>query len=421
MLGRSEIPLTLTSYEDKLRIRLAERKDLFGPHTAWVELLPIRIGSDAVIDSATTAVVSAVDSRVAKDESSSRKAFESYGRAVRLLRAKIQSANGSTDDDFASISLLALFEMLMKMTPRRKEDIFAHYFGLSKALLAHFKASGEMSDLLAAVLCNTWHMTIALPLNAGMPSPFEAAIAAYSPQSSRQLRMTACQTMIRVPRLVVYTRTLRSAQATPQDAERACQLAKALLDRESPKLESELLHRVKVQPTKEAVNRRVIKFSFKYRDSEDFNTAVTYWTTHVWTIDLALTIKDICRQLLDPAEVEHLSKERDRMAVNLLMSWEHAEQFGPFATEWLGKCLLMAWPIPRCKAELSAGVDSRTIKSWLQGKLNGTLRIWKMQDDIDEDLINQTAEQKIGGPLAGFLADLGNAMCRNARQAADSG
>lgn len=236
--------------------------------SAWVSLVPARLGHSRQVDLAVQSVIEAYLFRTGERANNSATAYEVYGEAVTTLQSNISSS----DDSLLTVALLSLFEALMESNVHAHNS---HNEGVEKILLA--RETPELTGLERAMLYSNLDRKFRVPVALGIASPFEHTQwldldPPERPNTSpevRRLEKLAHQLFIRLPRLITYTRSLLDAvdqesADLPSLANDTICLAEELLQLEDEAAESRVLHIVGVRPTIHDDDASVAPFSFEF-------------------------------------------------------------------------------------------------------------------------------------------------------------
>ena len=171
----------------------------------------------------------------------------------------------------------------------------------------------------------------------GLPSPLDSQFWLELEPTSMQVPSAAVASLgmlihrlqIRLPRLIVLVRRLRTDPTNVVAMCRAIALADELLTLKAEGAENELLHCVSVIKPQHLDHAYIVPAGLKFRALAEFKAGVFYWEARI-------TLHRLCfyLQRLSPRwtsiDKKALEVENCRMATNLLMSWEST--FGAFGT-----------------------------------------------------------------------------------------
>ena len=397
-------------------LHLVHHLPQLAPHSSWLELLPSRLGHQSAVDNAVTTLVKALDFHFGgrSDRSSSEAAFLSYGKTLKLLRTALSCPKeASSECTVISIAVLAMFEVVMRESFHdRFQDVYSHCSAISAVFRCRTNTR-EMSDIAKALFLNSGSSTFGVHMARGVPSDLESehwisldtdSLHSMS-DSVLRLRKISSQILLHRPRLIAHVRRLRTEEtASPEVVASTMQLSQHMAELRNDKIESDILHRVKVHQTQETASRSIVTYSYQFRNADDFCAAISYWANRCATINLCLKIVQVLPPSRTVFSIDDLKSEKHRMAANLMMSWEYASSIGPFATHSLSKCFIHNWQELR-RANEFRGMDSGEIRSWLIPKINHPFMEW-LPNNCSEGDLDVAADFLVGGPADGFIAEL---------------
>jgi hypothetical protein len=141
----------------------------------WLALLPSRVGTYPVVDTATKAFISAGDYFKSRDLSSLRTSLRHYGDTLRMLRAAIaRRTTPSLEETLPSVALLDLLEYLVREARGTIPSVWAtsHSNGVA-ALLQSASSSRQVTDVTQAIAFFSYATISLNPIALGAPSPVE--------------------------------------------------------------------------------------------------------------------------------------------------------------------------------------------------------------------------------------------------------
>lgn len=362
-------------------------------------------------------------------------AFSKYGKTVSLLRDELsRPAAKPSDQVLIAISLMAYVDlMLAGMSGSTDFRASYNHFDAVKAILLGRPRAARHSDLTRAlvptiaVLDFYWLTTRA---NVGVrPSAFDnerywdmEPFAQHTPPPELQiLQQRSFQFRIRLPRLLSLIQQSEAHGSMSTEILQMLALAETLLNLEARESENTALHQVKVQRTLDPATSLVTPYSFDFSSPYHWPIAIQYWEGLLMTLTVALKLDRMHTQVfylrwLDAEERAQLVANQDRVAANILMSYEYAAQHGRFGKAQIAHPLLIVWGSLAGKATTARGQPVAVVREWILRTLQaaGTthLRPQSMEDldrlaelfagtTIEDDLrLNPPPSEKSTSPEA---------------------
>lgn len=344
-------------------------------------------------------------------------AFSKYGRTVELLRNELGTPTSKPSDHvLIAISLMAYVDlMLAGMSGSTDFRASYNHFDAVKAILLARPRTSRHSDLTRAlvptiaVLDFYWLTTRANV--AVRPSAFDndrywgmEPFSQHTPPSELQtLQQRSFQFRIRLPRLLSLVKGTTDSSCAPSEIIKLLTIAETLLSLEDRESENVALHQVKVKLTLDPSTNAIAPYSFDFQSVYNWPIAIQYWEGLLMTICLALKVdllhtKAFYLNWLSTEERQRLIENQDRIASNILMSYEYAASHGRFGKAQIAHPLLIVWGALANKTATSTGKPVTKVKEWIFKTLQvaGTthLRPQTMQDlDVLADLFAGTIPQ----------------------------
>lgn len=369
-------------------------------------MIPCRIGQDEAIDNAVEAIVRNKDIALNEFDGPTPGCLGTYIKSVRTLRLAMENRNERLSDNvLVAAALLCVCEALMRS---EMFACFAHWAAMSTILLSR-PPSWQPSEVSRAILYHIRNQTFHIPVARGQISPFddprwytlEPAGASTLPSELARLKLLGNQLMIRLPRLIIWTRSLR-AQSDETTFEEAIALADELSRLQDLDAESKMRHRIKVISTTHPDDAAFIPFSFHFHSLADLETMVIYWKYHLILGKLRLKLRQ-----LDPGyalEVEKLRRSMERMGVNVMMSHQYAcdrQQYAhtrgvvAMSTGWTA-----VWGLWDDR-DVFRGISREEWRRWCRERINESIAIWGFQSG--EEMVDEASDLLVGGPLKGMF------------------
>ena len=344
----------------------------------FYRFIPSRLGHHEAVDYAARAVAQAYHSGQFGKAWSSFLLPEAYTKAVNGLRNSLDAS----DNSLMVIMLLILFERIVCGEPK---NVMAHLNGLT-ALLQSRSNTCQVSDVERALLFDNRTITLWIPLQTKSASPFEnsrwldfPAVACRSvlPDPISRLAELSYQLQIRLPRLVNHVRSLKGRQAYASVSDFA--LAKELMALQDIEAENKILHRIRIEGTKNAIDKVFVPCSLNFNSLEEFDAATGYWQGRVMVGKLCSTLSTIAQTTGSNIafEASLVKLESQRIMANLFMSIQYAESGGVFVRRRYAQIL------PMCMATLPVlseyrGLPISQVRSWLAEKISSAERCGKL-------------------------------------------
>lgn len=371
--------------------------------------MPCRIGHDEAVDSAIRAVVKSKDIALNGYEASTIACLGTYVKSVESLRIAMETREDSLSDNvLMAVALLCVCEALMRS---EMFACFAHWTAMSTILLSR-PPSWQPSELSRAILYHIRNQTFHIPVARGQVSPFdhprwytlEPAGASSLPTEVARLKLLSNQLMIRLPRLILQTRASRN-ELDELKAEKALALTAELAKLQDIEAENKMLHRIKVIKTTKSDDAVFIPFSFEYASLSDLETAVVYWKSQIIFASLRLKLKELIPHY--DFDVDELKTSMERMAINIMMSHQHARNRQQYAhargmvampTGWTA-----VWGLWKDRKTNFRGISIDEWRRFNRNRINESIAIWKFQ--ASDKQIDEASDLLAGGPLKGtFVA-----------------
>lgn len=371
--------------------------------------MPCRIGQDEAVDSAIRAVIKNKDIALNGYEAPSTACLGTYVKSVESLRIAMETREDSLSDNvLVAVALLCVCEALMRS---EMFACFAHWAAMSTILLSR-PPSWQPSELSRAILYHIRNQTFHIPVARGQVSPFdhprwctlEPAGASTLPTEVARLKFLSNQLMIRLPRLILQTRALRT-EPDELKGGKVLALATELAKLQDIEAESKMLHRIKVIKTTKSDDADFIPFSFEYANLADLETAVVYWKSNIILGKLRLKLKEILPHY--GFDVDELNTSVERMAINIMMSHQHARNRQQYAhargmvampTGWTA-----VWSLWKGRKTNFRGISINEWRRFNRDRINESIAIWNFK--ASDKQIDEASDLLAGGPLEGtFVA-----------------
>ncbi|KAK4499450.1 hypothetical protein PRZ48_009964 [Zasmidium cellare] len=371
-------------------------------------MMPCRIGQDDTVDNAIRAVVKNKDIALKGYDSPTTGCLGPYVKSVESLRIAMETREDNLSDNvLMAVALLCVCEALMQS---EMFACFAHWAAMSTIMLSR-PLSWQPSELSRAILYHIRNQTFHIPVARGQISPFdhprwytlEPAGASSLPPEVARLKLLSNQLMIRLPRLILQVRAQRQ-QPDDIKGEKALALATDLSKLSDISAENKMLHRIKVIKTTNPTDADFIPFSFEYANLADLETAVVYWKSQLILGHLRLKLKHLFPHY--DFDVDDLNTSMERMAINIMMSHQHARHRQQYAhargmvampTGWTA-----IWGLWRERATFR-GIHVKEWRRFNRKRVNESIAIWKFE--ASEEQIEESSDLLAGGPLEGtFVA-----------------
>ncbi|KAK5128309.1 hypothetical protein LTR85_002976 [Meristemomyces frigidus] len=306
-----------------------------------------------------------------------------------------------------AIVLLAVYDLVR---PSGIPNGLMHLSAIGILLIAHPSVL-QSSEIARSLLFTLSECTFGLPCVMGVASPFENigteaaassdAVCQSSPFDSLQVAGYTMHTLL--PRLIIEVRRIRSGQDTAS-AESAIKLAEVLLKAENEGAESVMLHRIHVTETEDCHDRPVVKWSFKFSSISDMGVAVSYWTARLLVIRLCLILETFCPAFSSSITRSSLEADQERLATNILMSWQYAHAHGFFALRYMREALFATWGALTDRTMLR-GTPVSTVRDWILTKSRDSLSEWNWLHRTAMDM-DEASDVFAGGALAKLFVPL---------------
>jgi hypothetical protein len=397
--------------DNVLASQMSKALDNLHLRRSWFAFIPSRLGRDRIVDTCAIAVLRAHDSYFLQDEPTAASGREQYLHAVSLVRKYLCTSDGA----LLSVALLALFETLTSADPR---TIYAHVNGLHSIIGARPR-DAALSDLARAILYASADEQTLFSCARMITSPFDSLnehLISIEPASHfsnssadiMQLQKLAHELYLRLPGLVNQTRQCREC-ATDDERQillyETAPFALELLALKNEQAETDTLHRVRIVPTADMMDRTVMQFSYKFKSEEDLDAAVSYWQTRLMIIKIALTLHGMCTGTERPlaVDVEALSTEQERHIANMIMAWQSTIPVDEHSGKDMIHALIVLWGALSERRTFRA-MPSSVIHSWVLRKLRQ--RLTEFPVEVTPQLLDETSDLLAGGPFVGIFASI---------------
>ena len=323
---RSHIPSCPETRLGKEFITVLSNLDL---HVVWSEHVPQHLGYCIRVDLAAQALIAAMRYQSRKDTKLELSARSQYGRSLTALQASIDLS----DTSLMAVGLLSLYEGIMQMHSKAH---FSHRYGIARILLSR-RDPGGPSELARGILYSDWETRFHVPLAKGTISPFDDPYWLNAspphlpmiPLEIFKLCKLTNQLIIRLPRLILHVRQLRSeagiqTYSLRRSAGETTHMTEELLQLQDEAAESQMLHNIRVVKTWNELDLPVVSHSFQYGSLLQMTTAIEYWQTRLILIQLCLKLVELQStfDLMPPLDRAKLKSETLRMLTNIFMSWQ---------------------------------------------------------------------------------------------------
>ncbi|KAK3709669.1 hypothetical protein LTR37_010696 [Vermiconidia calcicola] len=398
-----------SSPEELLRTKTTNQLHWLRLHESWFRYLPSRIGFYPAVDAAIEAFYKANAFAIVPGggDVCLSSCLQSYSRAIRALRQTMSTPKGARSGDaLLACALLAHGEGMIGIRSRESAPAshsFSHLYGV-QAIMVSRSSAREESDMAREIAL--WHSEVWLDALAamGQPSPFEksptfdqfeSTVSSSSVHVVR-LRALAHSIFVRMPRLIVYSKDLRTPARSPgystvSTVEVLTLLASECLAIEDIVVEDALLHRVHVNRSMDSRVAAVIPYSFTFNNLADFDAAIYYWQARLLIVRLCWHIGGHCSSF----SKDSFSREGLRTVQNLLMSWQYgireAAVCGMFR---LFHALPALWGALNDFGNPSK-VSLPILQSWLLQPANSFYEA--VIGDVTPEVMDQAADVYIGG------------------------
>jgi hypothetical protein len=129
-----------------------------------------------------------------------------------------------------------------------------------------------------------------------------------------------------------------------------------------------------------------------------------YWQTRILVNMVCLKLLDLIGLPAEQFDQEQLVAENRRMAKNIIMSWEYISRAGGLAIWALRIGLIALWSVTPLMRPSNQGLPVATLRQWVRQRYNAMHRQTYAYSEASMD---EAADLLVGGPLQGFLVDLG--------------
>ena len=185
-------------------------------------------------------------------------------------------------------------------------------------------------------------------------------------------------------------------------------LATKLLHLEDRESESAVLHSVKVGETKCPCDKDITPYSIEFRDLDQYEATMEYWTSRVMVIHLFIRLKACLGENyhsdLAMKSSEELRNEQLRLVQNIFMGWESDCLRGPCIARsrpMVSKALA-TWAVVS-GSPCFRGKPADVIREAILRKFHAGAG---ERPALDLAKMDETAEMYTGGPLKGFTIAL---------------
>jgi hypothetical protein len=271
------------SDETELSTQLAHSFENLDLQRAWFAYVPWYVGEHKGVDSAAKAVILAWRNRTSLPVAGMRH----YANAIQELRTSLDSS----DLSLLCVALMANFETVTTASPL---PMYAHGEGLAAIIKARSKGF-HTSEVARAVLYTFSDELFRLACKNNIPHPLDNTrhrnLEPPSRTTSRDeavmsLRRTGFRLFVRLPRLIS---SFRAWQTQIEQGEMVhvpgslVLLARELLDSRNSQAEDQLLHRIALVQTRDAVTRRIMPYSFGFNYLSEVEAIGLYWEARLRT------------------------------------------------------------------------------------------------------------------------------------------
>ncbi|KAK5724481.1 hypothetical protein LTR15_004526 [Elasticomyces elasticus] len=367
--------------------------------------LPRHVGGlDSRVDAAADAVVSAYQHRFRPCPTSEAAYLRLSCKAVSTLRANL----GTDDLSLTAVGLLSLANILADGDPWKTQT--AHMRGMY-AILASRPSNYKLNEFTRAVVLTCAAMEFASYCTSGEASPWDderwlSQDIRHSLDGTRpefaKLRDVNFQLLVKLPALIRLVRVLRehsSDRRTEDEGMSAFKFARQLLQFEDRQAENEILHRIRVVPTKDSAKAAIMKYTYEMDSHEDMETAVHHWALRLILLRLCVGLNDLRHNSFDPT---WLLADQERLAVNIIMAIP-ADSRGHLSPRGQALALVTLWGTLSDRKTLR-GTPVGVIARWVWRKLEVILPV--PAESVNPTSLNATAEMFAGGPLTGLFVDI---------------
>ena len=215
-----------------------------------------------------------------------------------------------------------------------------------------------------------------------------------------RLRTSEYQLQLQLPHLISKTRTVReSDQSTSQDLDTIFELALRLYQASEDEAETVVLRCATVV---KATQASVVPVALRFATKDDLLVALMYWHTRLVIINCCLRIVEEGHTIhgLDKAR---LQSDRDRIYINVLMSWEHAASTDSFAAAIAAKGFTQGWQHLR-SCETWRGLQCAIVINWILPRIAPPSLAYLETPELTIAQLDLAADMLQGGPLCNFLS-----------------
>ncbi|KAK5679866.1 hypothetical protein LTS10_007814 [Elasticomyces elasticus] len=279
------------------------------------------------------------------------------------------------------------------------------------AILASRPSTYKLNEFTRAVVLTCSAMEFTSYCSSGETSPWDDerwlsqdirhTIDGTIPEFAK-LRDANFQLLVKLPALIRLVRALRehlSDRHIEDEGMSAFNFARQLLQLEDRHAENEILHCIRVVPTKDSAKAAIMKYTYEMDSHEDMETAVHHWTLRLILLRLCVRLNDLRHNSFDPA---WLLADQERLAVNIIMAIP-ADSRGHLSPRGQALALVTLWGTLSERKTLR-GTPVGVIARWVWRKLEVILPV--PAESVNPTSLNSTAEMFAGGPLTGLFVDI---------------
>jgi hypothetical protein len=274
----------------------------------------------------------------------------------------------------------------------------------------------------------------------GVPSPFDQpkwlsldyGSRSTLPSDTQAIRSFAQQLSIRLPRLVAIMRRIRNDGVDQGDLDAASRLGADLMKLVDSEAESSVLHRVAARRTKHPEDIVAAPYSLHFSSSTDYDACIYYWQLRLVVLRLHDLVNNAhanidangpsaayaasnssfpsSKTVPLPACVADVRTEAQRLAKNIIMSWEDCYDRGQFGRSRMSLALPIAWGAIFQFGNFTS-LQPSEIHDWLAKRFEWIFP--PAQGSGDGQELDILAELLVGGPLHGTFVQIYRAQWRS--------